>query len=120
MGTQTKTLAVPQRGQGGRGMKIVGVERVSRGFIVHDSTQKQHVCNTPEILWKTLQEISDHPDEVKINATPPRKGRTTKEQEEDFRKLGTMLVSNVPAAGPVLNIAGDFMGRLASFGKKRR
>lgn len=112
-------------------MKIIGVECASSekgqkvyraGFVIYDSTKKQYRCDTPEQLWKTLQEISDRPDEVRINGnpTPPRKGRTTKEQEEDFRKLGTMLVSNVPAAGPVLNIAGDFMGRLASFGKKRR
>jgi hypothetical protein len=111
-------------------MKIVGVaaansengQKVYRaGFVIYDSTQKQYRCDTPEQLWKTLQEIVDKPEAAQVNApTPSRKGRTTKEQEEDFRKLGNLLVSNVPAAGPVLNIAGDFMGRLAGFGKKRR
>jgi len=110
-------------------MKIVGVTAASSengqkvyraGFVIYDSTRNQFTCNTPEELWSTLQKIVDQPVEAEKVVTTIRKGRTTKQQEEDLRKIGQHLVSEVPMAGPVLNVAGDLLGRMASLGRKRK
>lgn len=106
-------------------IQIVAIEKCDEGFRVTDAKKRIHTCKSSEELWRTLETIASDTTipTVHTEAAPRRRKRfsrrTTREQEEDLRKVGQAIVSTMPQAAPAFNLARDMLQQLGTLGRKR-
>lgn len=106
-------------------VQIIGFEKMDRGFKIVDASQKIHECSSPSELWSILNSIAVDSSLPSVQTGPKRMirksrlhRRTTREQEEDLRKIGQTISNAVPGAGPAISLAGDFLRGLTRAAKQ--
>jgi len=106
--------------------QIVAIEKIEDGLRITDAAKRVYDCKTASDLWDTISRISTSTDmpSIRTEAGPRRKRgrisrRTTRQQEEDLRRVGSALINAVPEAEPALNLARDMLQQLGTLGRRR-